>query len=41
MPGKKYTAHNASEYKEISDRGADVQMFTEMMVRLGNLKHMQ
>jgi len=41
MPGKKYTAHNANEYKEISDLGADVQMFTEMMVRLGNLKHMQ
>jgi acetylornithine deacetylase/succinyl-diaminopimelate desuccinylase-like protein len=41
MPGKKYTAHNANEYKEISDLGADVQMFTEMMVRLGNIKRMQ
>ena len=28
MPGKKYTAHNANEYKEVSDLGADVQMFT-------------
>ena len=41
MPGKKYTAHNANEYKEVADLGADVQMFTEMMVRLGNLKRMQ
>ena len=41
MPGKKYTAHNANEYKEVSDLGADVQMFTEMMVRFGNLKRMQ
>ena len=25
--GKKYTAHNANEYNEVSDLGADVQMF--------------
>jgi acetylornithine deacetylase/succinyl-diaminopimelate desuccinylase-like protein len=41
MPGKKYTAHNANEYKEISDLEADIQMFTEMVARLGNLKRMQ
>ena len=41
MPGKKYTAHNANEYKEVADLGADVQMFTENMVRLGKLKRMQ
>jgi acetylornithine deacetylase/succinyl-diaminopimelate desuccinylase-like protein len=41
MPGKKCTAHNAKEYKEISDLDLDVQMFTEMLVRIGNLKTMQ
>lgn len=41
MPGKKYTAHNANEYKEIQDLDADMQMFTEMLVRIGNLPSMQ
>ena len=41
MPGKKYTAHNAKEYKEVPDLDADVQMFTEMLVRIGNLQQMQ
>ena len=41
MPGKKYTAHNAKEYKEAADLDADMQMFTEMLVRIGNLKQMQ
>ncbi|MFT3721623.1 dipeptidase [Pseudorhodoferax sp.] len=41
MPGKKYTAHNAKEYKEIDDLDADMQMFTEMLVRIGNLPRMQ
>lgn len=41
MPGKKYTAHNAKEYKEAADLDADMQMFTEMLVRIGNLKEMQ
>ena len=41
MPGKKYTAHNAKEYKEVADLDADLQMFTEMLVRIGNLQHMQ
>ncbi|CAB5718317.1 Beta-Ala-Xaa dipeptidase [Delftia tsuruhatensis] len=41
MPGKKYTAHNALEYKEVPDLRADMQMFTEMLVRIGNLKQMQ
>lgn len=41
MPGKKYTAHNAKEYKEVVDLDADMQMFTEMLVRVGNLKQMQ
>ncbi|WP_028602306.1 dipeptidase [Ottowia thiooxydans] len=41
MPGKKYTAHNALEYKELPDLQADMQMFTEMLVRIGNLQKMQ
>ncbi len=41
MPGKKYTAHNAKEYKEVTDLNADLQMFTEMLVRIGNLQQMQ
>ena len=41
MPGKKYTAHNAKEYKEVTDMNADLQMFTEMLVRIGNLPQMQ
>jgi len=41
MPGKKYTAHNAKEYKEVPDLDADLQMFTEMLVRIGNLPRMQ
>ena len=41
MPGKKYTAHNAKEYKEVADLDADMQMFTEMLVRIGNLETMQ
>jgi predicted dipeptidase len=41
MPGKKYTAHNANEYKEASDLDADMQMFGEMLVRMGNLEKMQ
>lgn len=41
MPGKKYTAHNAKEFKEITDLAADMQMFTEMLVRIGNLPQMQ
>ncbi len=41
MPGKKYTAHNANEYKEVADLDADMQMFTEMLLRIGNLPQMQ
>lgn len=41
MPGKKYTAHNAKEFKEVVDLDADMQMFTEMLVRIGNLPRMQ
>ena len=41
MPGKKYTGHNAKEFKEVVDLEADLQMFTEMLVRIGNLDRMQ
>lgn len=41
MPGKKYTAHNANEFKEVPDLDTDMQMFIEMLVRIGNLPQMQ
>lgn len=41
MPGKKHTAHNAKEYKEVPDLDLDMQMFTEMLVRIGSLPAMQ
>jgi len=41
MPGKKYTAHNANEYKEVADLDIDMQMFVEMLVRIGNLDRME
>jgi acetylornithine deacetylase/succinyl-diaminopimelate desuccinylase-like protein len=40
MLGKKYPAHNANEFK-VADLDADMQMFTEMLVRIDNLKQMQ
>ncbi len=33
--------HNAKEYKELPALDADLQMFTEMLVRMGNLQQMQ
>jgi acetylornithine deacetylase/succinyl-diaminopimelate desuccinylase-like protein len=41
MPGKKYTAHNAKEFKEVPDLELELQMITEMLVRIGNLETMQ
>ena len=41
MPGKKYTGHTAKEFREVADLQADMQMFTEMLVRIGNLKEMR
>ena len=41
MPGKKYPAHNANDFKEVANFDADMQMFTEMLVRICNLKQMQ
>ena len=33
--------YNAKEFKEVSNLDADMQMFTEMLVRIGNLQQMQ
>ena len=41
MRGRKYTAHNALEYQELPDLRTDMQVFTEMLVRIGNLWQMQ
>jgi predicted dipeptidase len=40
MPGEKYMGHTANEYKKISNLLLDAQMFTEMMLRIGNLDEM-
>ena len=38
MPGEKYRGHNANEFKKMENFMLDVQMFTEMLLRLGNAK---
>ncbi len=41
MPGATGTAHRANEYKLLGDYLRDVQIVTEMMMRLGNLERME
>lgn len=41
MPGDKYMGHNANEFKRLDAFQYDLQMFTEMMVRISNLDSMQ
>ena len=38
MPGEKYMGHTANEFKKLSNLLLDTQMFTEMMLRIGNLE---
>lgn len=40
MPGEKYMGHTANEYKKMSNLLLDTQMFTEMMLRIGNLERL-
>ena len=40
MPGKS-TRPITPRFKEVADLDADMQMFTEMLVRIGNLQQMQ
>ena len=40
MPGEKYMGHTANEFKKISNLLLDTQMFTEMILRLGNVAEM-
>lgn len=40
MPGEKYMGHNDNEFKKVDNLLFDVQMFTEMFVRVGNLESM-
>ncbi|NTS76744.1 dipeptidase [Catenovulum sp. SM1970] len=35
LPGQKYMGHNANEFKFIKNFHLDIQMFTEMMARIG------
>ncbi len=41
VPGEKSTAHKANEFKRRSNFLRDVQIITEMMLRLGNLESME
>ncbi|GAB2721501.1 peptidase dimerization domain-containing protein [Halomonas garicola] len=36
MPGEDYTGHTANEFKKIDNLMLDIQMFTEMLARIGN-----
>ena len=38
MPGEPYMGHVANEFKRLDVFNLDLQMFTEMMVRIGNLE---
>ncbi len=41
MPGFKYTAHGALEHHYVEHMHNDMRMFTEMLLRIGNLDTMQ
>ncbi len=41
LPDERYTGHNANEFKKIENYLMDVQMITEMLLRLGNLPSME
>ncbi|TVU70145.1 dipeptidase [Cobetia crustatorum] len=36
MPGETYTGHTSGEFKRVDNLMLDIQMFTEMMARIGN-----
>ncbi len=36
MPGETYTGHTSEEFKRVDNLLLDIQMFTEMMARIGN-----
>ncbi|WP_227368930.1 dipeptidase [Halomonas sp. M20] len=36
MPGEEYTGHTANEFKKMDNLMLDIQMFTEMLARIGN-----
>jgi predicted dipeptidase len=41
MPGQIYKGHATNEYKLIENLEMDTQMFTEMLIRIGNLQNMR
>lgn len=41
MPGETYTGHTDNEFKKIENFLFDLQIFTEMFMRIGNLKDME
>lgn len=40
MPGEDYTGHTANEFKKVDNLMLDIQMFTEMLARIGNQKQL-
>lgn len=40
IPGEKYTGHTDNEFKKIENFLFDLQIFTEMFLRIGNLENM-
>ncbi|MFN8673695.1 MAG: dipeptidase [Candidatus Sericytochromatia bacterium] len=40
MPGEEYTGHTDNEFKKVQNFLFDIQMFTEMFLRIGNLEKM-
>lgn len=36
MPGEDYTGHTSNEFKKVDNLMLDIQMFTEMLARIGN-----
>ena len=41
MPGERYTGHSDNEFKKIDNFVFDITMFTEMFMRISNLKEME
>lgn len=40
MPNEKYTGHNANEFKSLEQFLVDMQVVTEMLIRIGQMNHL-
>jgi predicted dipeptidase len=41
MPDEKYTGHNANEFKTVEQFLVDLQIVTEMIIRIGQMNHLE